>query len=126
MTGRGFSLIEVIISIVIFSAVILALAGLAFQIAKRTTRATDQALHLSRELAAADKATVVPYDSLKTMLKAETVMSGQIRVVTTYTVDSLSAVRDDVFVITSTSVAGSRTDTIMIARGRVRYPIPLK
>ena len=126
MTGRGFSLIEVIVSIVIFSAVILALAGLAFQIAKRTTRATDQALHLSRELAAADKATVVPYDSLFAMLKPETVMSGPVRVVTKYVVDSLTAVRDDVFVITSTSATGSRTDTIMIARGRVRYPIPLK
>lgn len=125
--GRsGFSLIEVTISIVIFSVVILGLAGLAFQLAKRSTRATDQALHMGRQLAASDRAVTVPYDSINALLKPDTVMSGPISVVVKYTIDSVSAVRKDVRIITSTSVAGARTDTIVIQRGRIRYPIPLK
>ena len=125
--GRpGFSLIEVMISIVIFSVVILGLAGLAFQIAKRSTRATQQALHMGRQLAGSDRAVTVPYDSINALLKPETVMSGPIRVVVKYTIDSISPIRKDVHVISSTSVAGDRIDTINIQRGRIRYPIPLK
>ncbi len=81
---------------------------------------------MARELAAADRAAMTPYDSLSALLTSDTVMSGLVRVVTRYVVDSLSAVRDDVYVITSTSVPGMRTDTIIIIRGRVRYPIPLR
>jgi L-cystine uptake protein TcyP (sodium:dicarboxylate symporter family) len=114
------------ISVVIFSAVILGLAGLAFQIAKRTTKATDQALHMARQTAAADKAITVPYDSITAMLTPDTVMSGLIRVVVRYTIDSISPVRKDIHIITTSSVPGARTDTITIQRGRVRYPIPLK
>ncbi len=114
------------ISVVIFSAVILGLAGLAFQIARRTTKATDQALHMARQTAAADKAITVPYDSINQMLTSDTVMSGLIRVVVTYTIDSISPVRKDVHIITTSTVPGARTDTINIQRGRKRAPIPLK
>ena len=55
-------MVEVIISLVIFSAVILGLAGLAFQVAKRSTRATDQALLMSVLLAKVDKVATVPFD----------------------------------------------------------------
>ena len=110
----------------IFSAVVLSLAGLAFQIAKRTTRATDQALHMARQLSALDRAITVPYDSINALLTPDTIMSGVIRVVVTYAIDSISPVRKDVLIITSTSVPGTRTDTILIQRARVRYPIPLK
>jgi hypothetical protein len=114
------------ISVVIFSVVILGLAGLAFQIAKRTTRATDQALRMARQLAGADRAVTIPYDSLSLLLKPDTVMSGQIRVITKYIVDSVSATRDDVRVVVSTSVPGSRTDTLLLIRGRTRPAIPLR
>ena len=110
----------------IFSAVILGLAGLAFQIARRSTKATDQALHMAIQIAAADRATTVPYDSLAAMLLPDTILSGPMRVVVRYVIDSLSAVRTDVRVITTSTVAGSRPDTIFIQRGRIRYPIPLK
>lgn len=114
------------IAIVIFSAVILSLAGLSFQIAKRTTRAMDQALHMGRQLAGSDRAATVPFDSLATLLQPDTMMSGPVRAVTTYVVYPISVVRDDVFVITSTTAPANRTDTVVIQRGRVRYPIPLK
>ena len=110
----------------IFSVVVLGLAGLAFQIANRSTKATDQTLNLAIQLAAADRATTVPYDSLTALLAPDTILSGPMRVVVRYVIDSVSAVRKDVRVITTTTVAGSRPDTIVIQRGRIRYPIPLK
>lgn len=114
------------VSVIIFSVVILSLAGLAFQIAKRTTRATDQALRMARRIAGADRAVTIPYDSLGLLLKPDTIMSGPIRMITKYIVDSVSAVRKDVRVVVSTSVAGSRTDTLLITRRRVGYSFPMR
>lgn len=115
-----------LIAIVIFSAVVLSLAGLSFQIARRSTRATNQALIMAAQISGADRATAVPYDSLSTLLTPDTVMSGPVRVIVRYVIDSISAVRKDVSVIASTSVPGTNADTIVIRRGRVRYAIPLK
>jgi Tfp pilus assembly protein PilV len=116
----------VLISIVIFSAVIMALAGLSLQIAARTVKATDQALVMATQLAGTDRATAVDYDSLSTLLTPDTMTSGQLRVIVRYVVDSLSTTFKDVYVITSTNVPGSSPDTLTISRSRVRYPIPLK
>jgi prepilin-type N-terminal cleavage/methylation domain-containing protein len=124
--SAGFSLVEVLISIVVFSAVILALAGLSLQIADRTVKATDQALVMATQLAGTDRATAVDYDSLSTMLTPDTITSGQVRVIVSYVVDSLSTTLTDVYVITSTSVPGMSPETLVISRSRVRYPIPLK
>ncbi len=114
------------IAVVIFSAVVLSLAGLSFQIARRGTRATDQALLMAAQRSAMDKAATVPFDSLSTILKADTTWSSTMRVVAKYVVDSLSATTKNVRVITSSSVAGDKPDTITVARGRTRYPIPLR
>jgi prepilin-type N-terminal cleavage/methylation domain-containing protein len=124
--SAGFSLVEVLISIVIFSAVILALAGLSLQIADRTVKATDQALVMATQLAGTDRATAVDYDSLSAHLTPDTITSGAVTVIVRYVVDSLSTTLKNVYVITSTSVPGMAPDTLLIPRSRVRYPIPLK
>jgi hypothetical protein len=54
------------------------------------------------------------------------VWSGPIRITARYVVSTLSTVRKDVYVITQTSVPGTRPDTIIIRRGMARDPIPLK
>ena len=123
---RGFSLVEVLIAIVIFSAVVLALAGLAFQIARRTTRATDLALHMAMQRGAADHAVTVPFDSLTQLLRPDTVWSGPVRTTVRYVIVTLSTVRKDVYVITQTSVPRTPPDTIIIRRGLARDPIPLR
>lgn len=110
----------------IFSAVILSLAGLSFQIAKRTTRATDQALTMAAQLTAADRATVVPFDSLVALLTPDTLASGSMRIITTYSVVSVTNVRRDVYVVSLSNIAGSRPDTIIVRRGLARDPIPLR
>ena len=122
----GFSLVEIMITMVIFSAVILSLAGLAFQIARRSTRATDQTLSMGVLLARVDRASTINYDSLRTIARCDTTVSGVVRIIGCITVDSLSNVRRRVRVIVRTTILGSRPDTITFERGRVRYPIPLK
>jgi len=113
------------ITLVIFSAVILSLAGLALQIAKRTTHASDQALNMARQIAAVDRASVVPFDSLSQLLKADTVWSGTMRVITTYSVTTVSNVRKDVYVVTKTNIPGGKPDTVIVRRGMARDPIPM-
>jgi prepilin-type N-terminal cleavage/methylation domain-containing protein len=123
---RGFTLVEALIAIVIFSVVVLALAGLAWQIARRSTQSTELALHMAARLSAADHAVAVPFDSLSQLLRPDTVWSGPVRITATYVVTSISAVRKDVAVITQTSVPGATPDTVVIRRGIARDPIPLR
>lgn len=110
----------------VFSAVILALAGLSLQIADRTVRSTDEALAMAVQLAAADRATGVEYDSISTLLTPDTIVSGATQVYVTYVIDSLSTTRKDVRVVTRSSIPGTKPDTITIRRARVRYPVPIK
>ncbi len=114
------------ITLVIFSVVVRSLAGLAFQVARRSTRAADQALAMAAQLAGTDAASTAPYDSLSVVLTSDTVMSGGVQIVTSFVVDSISATQKNVRVIVTTSVAGSKPDTLLVQRGRIRYPIPLK
>jgi hypothetical protein len=111
---------------VIFSVVIMSLAGLAFQVAHRSSRATDQALSMSVLLAKVDQASTTSYDSLNVVAGCDTTVSGVVKIQGCITVDSLSNVLRQVRVIVKTSVPGARPDTITFQRGRLRYPIPLK
>ena len=114
------------ISVVIFSAVILGLAGLAFQVAKRSTRATDQALLMSVLLSKVDRASTVAFDSLPSIAGCDTTMSGIVMILGCTTVFVVSPQLDSVRISVSTSVAGSRPDTIVMQRGKPRQPVPLK
>lgn len=110
----------------VFSFVIMGLAGLSLQVADRTVKATDQALTMATELAASDRASAVDYDSLALLLTPDTIVSGKVRVIVRYVVDSLTTTRKDITIITQTSVPGMAPDTIVIRRARVRYPIPFR
>lgn len=123
---RGFSLVEILLTIVIFSVVILSLAGLSFQVARRSTRATDQALTMSVLLSKVDQASTIAYDSLPVVAGCDSSASGLVYIRSCIAVDSLSNVLRQVRIIVSTTLPGTRPDTIAFQRGRVRYPIPLK
>jgi hypothetical protein len=111
---------------VIFSVVIMSLVGLAFSVARRSARATDQALSMSVLLAKVDQASTASYDSLYAVAGCDTTVSGPVKIAGCITVDSLSNVLRQVRVIVQTTVLGARPDTISFQRARVRYPIPLK
>jgi hypothetical protein len=104
--------------------VILSLSGLADQIAKRGTRATDQTLTMSVLLARVDRASTINYDSLRTLAKCDTTVSGVVSIYACIRVDSLSNVRRKATVAVWTSITGSRPDTVAFERARVRSPSP--
>jgi len=119
-------LIEVLIAVAIFSGVILSLAGLAFQIARRSTRATDQALVMGQLVSMVDQTSMVPFDSLPALTGCDTTASGAVSVVGCFNVTTISPRLKDVRIIVQTSVPGGRPDTITIRRSRPRAPIPFR
>jgi len=124
--GAGFSLVEILLTIVIFSVVIMSLAGLAFQVARRSNRATDQALSMAVFVAKVDQASTTAYDSLPLLAGCDSTLSGRVWIRGCTTVSSLSNVRSQVRIVVRTSLPGTRPDTIVFERGRMRYPIPLR
>ena len=115
-----------LIAVSIFSGVILALAGLAYQIARRSTQASDQALQMGRLLGKVDVVSVVPFDSLPTLAGCDVVPSAQISVTACVGVQTLSPRTRSITITVYTSVPGSRPDTVVIFRSRDRAPIPLR
>ena len=113
------------ITLIIFSVVVLGLSGLAFRVARRTTSATEQALTMAVMLARVDRASTINFDSLSVIARCDTTVRGAARVYACVRADSLSPVRRRVRVIVSTSIFASRPDTIVFTRARVRYPVPL-
>lgn len=123
---RGFSIIEIMISLVIFSAVILGLAGLAFQVAKKSSKATDQALVMSVLLAKVDKAASVPFDSLDVIALCDTTLSGLVRIIGCTSVVSLTSKIDSIRIDVRTNVPGFRPDTVFMRRSRNPAPVPMR
>lgn len=110
----------------IFSGVILALAGLSLQVAKRTTRATDQALTMSSMIGHVDRASTVNFDSLSTIAGCDTTHSGVVDVISCTTVAAVTSRLAAVTVIVYSTVPGARPDTIAFQRGKERRPVPLR
>lgn len=114
------------ISLVIFSAVILGLAGLAFQVAKRGTQATDQALMMSTLLARVDRASMTPFESLSVIAGCDTVTSGTMKIMSCTRVTSISTRIDSILVAVQTTVPGTRPDTVTLRRVKNTSPVPMR
>ena len=113
-------------SLVIFSAVILGLAGLAFQIAKKGTRATDQALVMSVLLSKVDRIAAIPFDSLPSISTCDTTLSGTVKVQACTTVIALTPRVDSIRIAVQTTVPGTRPDTIFMRRAKFPRPVPFR
>jgi len=124
--GLGFTLVEIMMAVVIFSVVILSLVGLSFRVAKYSTRATDQALGMSTLLAKVDRAASSPFDSLPNLVGCDTASSGLYRVVGCTAVTILSPRLDSIQIIVASTLPSARPDTINMQRGKERRPVPLR
>jgi prepilin-type N-terminal cleavage/methylation domain-containing protein len=124
--AAGFTLVEIMMAVVIFSIVILSLVGLSFRIAKSSTRATDQALGMATLLSKVDRAASTPFDSLPNLVGCDTTDSGFYKVVGCTAVTSLSSRLDSIRIVVSTTLASTRPDTITMQRGHERRPVPLR
>jgi prepilin-type N-terminal cleavage/methylation domain-containing protein len=122
----GFTLVEIMMAVIIFSIVILSLVGLSFQVAKHSTRATDQALGMAALLAEVDLVVATAFDSLPNLAGCATTISGVNSVVGCTAVTSLSPRLDSIQIIVTTSLPGARPDTINMQRGKERRPVPLR
>jgi prepilin-type N-terminal cleavage/methylation domain-containing protein len=122
----GFTLVEIMMAVIIFSIVILSLVGLSFQVAKHSTRATDQALGMAALLAQVDLVVATAFDSLPNLVGCATTISGVNSVVGCTAVTSLSPRLDSIQIIVTTSLPGARPDTINMQRGKERRPVPLR
>jgi hypothetical protein len=111
---------------VIFSSVILGLAGLSLSIARRTTRATDQALVMATLVSRVDRAATVAFDSIATIVRCDTTFAGRVVVSACVTDSTISARLHQLRVVVQTTVPGARPDTITFQRGKERRPIPLR
>jgi prepilin-type N-terminal cleavage/methylation domain-containing protein len=123
---RGFTLIEIMIALVIFSAVILALVGLSFSVAQRSTRATDQALAMAALLSKVAQANSTTFDSLGNIAGCDTSVTGLFKVVGCTNVGVVSAHLDSVQIIVETTLPGARPDTLSMLRSSGQRPVPLR
>jgi prepilin-type N-terminal cleavage/methylation domain-containing protein len=122
----GFTLVEIMMAVVIFSIVILSLVGLSFQVAKHSTRATDQALGMAALLAKVDRAATTAFDSLPNLVGCDTTASGLYLVSGCTTVTNISPRLDSIQIIVTSTLPGARPDTINMQRGKERRPVPLR
>ena len=122
----GFTLVEIMLAVVIFSMVILSLVGLAFRVAKSSTRASDQALGMATLLAKVTQASNTNFDSLGNIVGCDTTVSGPYTVVGCTQVTTLSPRLDSVQIIVRTTLPGARPDTLNMQRGKARVPVPLR
>ncbi len=122
----GFTLVEIMMAVVIFSVVILALEGLSFRVAKSSTRATDQALGMATLQEKVTRASNTTFDSLGTIAGCDTTLSGLYKVVGCTSVTTLSPRLDSIQIIVQTTLPGARPDTLNMQRGKERRPVPLR
>lgn len=121
----GFTLVEIMMAVVIFSVVILSLVGLLFQVAKSSTRATDQALGMATLLSEVDRATMTAFDSLTHLVGCDTTVSGGVKVTGCTRVTSTSIRLDSIQIVVRTTLPNTRPDTITLLRAKWRF-LPLR
>ncbi|HVO35908.1 MAG TPA: type II secretion system protein [Gemmatimonadales bacterium] len=123
--AKGFTLVEIMVAVVIFSVVILSLVGLSFRVAKSGTRATDQALGMAVLLAKVDQATYTAFDSLGNLVGCDTTVAGAVKVVGCTAVTPLSVRLDSVRIVVQTTLPAARPDTIWLERAKWRF-VPMR
>ena len=114
------------VAVAIFSVVIMSLVGLSFQVAKHSTRSTDQALTMAALLAKVDQASTASYDSLKIGTKCDTTLSGLYKVIGCGKIDSVSARLKTDSIRVWTKLPGTDTVRLVLQRGKERRPVPLR
>lgn len=104
----------------------MALAGLAFQVAKRSTKSSDNAYLMGELQSRVDLAATMRFDSLSLIAGCDTTNTGNVRIIGCTTVTDISARLKDVRIVVSTNVPGGRPDTVNMRRGKPDRPVPTR
>lgn len=105
---------------------ILALVGLSFRVAQRTTESTDNALLMAALQARLDRALVIDYDSLGTLAGCATSAWNAATVSTCTTVTVTSPRTVDVGIKVVSTLPGSDTLSFTLERAEERMPLPTR
>lgn len=114
------------VSVIIFSVVVLSLAGLSFQVAKHSTRAMDQTYVMGQLFQRVDRAATIRYDSLSHIVACDTTVRGLVKIIGCTSVASISGTQSTVTMTVKTTVPSGRTDTIIMTRSTGRKTLPLR
>jgi prepilin-type N-terminal cleavage/methylation domain-containing protein len=115
-TGRGFTLIEIIIAMTILSVTLAGFAGLTFQYMRRVRTLNDRVAQMALVAEQTQRLTVLPFDSLTSRAGCTTFTTGTLKHTRCITVTDVSGTRKQVkLVITPTNTA-NKPDTVTFHR----------
>ena len=104
----------------------MALVGLSLQVARHSTRSTDQALSMAVLLAKVDQGSTANFDSLKIGKICDTTVSGLYKVIGCSKIDTVSVRLKTDSIKVWTTLAGTDTLRQVLERGKERRPVPLR
>ena len=124
--GRGgFSLVEVVMSLVLLSIVLVALVGLTFTTAQRSALLADSNARQALLLQEVNRMTVVPFDNLPGQVGCDSLFSGPHSVHRCVSVTELSATSRRVTVVMRSPRQPARPDSVSFIRARAAVSNPL-
>jgi prepilin-type N-terminal cleavage/methylation domain-containing protein len=115
--GRpGFSLVEVVMSLVLLSIVLVALVGLTFQTAQRSVLLADSSARQALLLQEVNRMTVVPFTSLQSQVGCDSLATGPHRVHRCVAVATVNATSRRVTIVMRSPRQPNRPDSVSFIR----------
>jgi prepilin-type N-terminal cleavage/methylation domain-containing protein len=121
----GFSLVEVVASLVLLAIVLVALAGLTFRTAQRSALLADSSARQALLLQEINRMTVVPFDNLPGQVGCDSLHTGPHSVYRCVSVTDVSAGARMVTVVMRSPREPNRPDSVSFLRARDATGNPL-
>lgn len=120
---EGFSLVEVMISIVLLGIILVALAGMTFQTAQRSVQLSDASARQALLLQEVNRVSAVPIGAVGGMAGCDSVFSGPHRFQRCVAVADVGRTRQVTITLRSPKLA--RPDSVVFSRALVQACNPL-
>jgi prepilin-type N-terminal cleavage/methylation domain-containing protein len=119
----GFSLVEVMVSMVLLGVILVALAGLTFQTAQRSVQLSDASARQALLLQEVNRLSAIPYAAINAQAGCDSVFSGNHRFQRCVQVAQISATRRVTIVLRSPKL--DRPDSVVFTRAAPSAGNPL-
>jgi prepilin-type N-terminal cleavage/methylation domain-containing protein len=120
---NGFSLVEVVISIVLLSVILIGLAGLTFQTAQRSVQLSDASARQALLLQEVNRLSAIPYGQIPGQAGCDSVFTGPHRFERCVSVTQISQTRQVTITLRSPKLI--RPDSVVFIRAEVSSCNPL-
>lgn len=122
---RGVSLVEILLAMTILSTVLIALAGLMYQIARQNHRSGAVGYRSAATMTAAAWARALPWDSIDAQVGCRADSSGLLAYSRcTFVQDAAPQLKQITVVISATGQIAVQPETIVVNRPKPRPPSP--